>query len=61
MTPCIINMISKLDPFVASKWTSVQGCSHHVVRFMVFSNLATLLDVSPGELTDWLWVAYAGA
>ena len=28
---------------------------------MVLSNLATLLDVSPRELTDWFWVAYADA
>ena len=28
---------------------------------MVLSNLATLLDVSPRELTDWFWVAYTDA
>jgi deoxyribodipyrimidine photolyase-related protein len=28
---------------------------------MVLSNLATLLDVSPRELTDWFWVAYVDA
>ena len=28
---------------------------------MVLANLATLLDVSPRELTDWFWVAYTDA
>jgi deoxyribodipyrimidine photolyase-related protein len=28
---------------------------------MVLSNLATLLDISPRELTDWFWVAYFDA
>jgi deoxyribodipyrimidine photolyase-related protein len=28
---------------------------------MVLSNLATLLDISPRELTDWFWVAYIDA
>ncbi len=28
---------------------------------MVLANIATLLDVSPRELTDWFWVAYADA
>ncbi len=28
---------------------------------MVLSNLATLLDTSPRELTDWFWVAYVDA
>ena len=28
---------------------------------MVLSNLATLLDVEPRELTDWFWVAYTDA
>ncbi len=28
---------------------------------MILSNLATLLDVSPRELTDWFWVAYTDA
>jgi deoxyribodipyrimidine photolyase-related protein len=28
---------------------------------MVLSNIATLLDISPRELTDWFWIAYADA
>jgi deoxyribodipyrimidine photolyase-related protein len=28
---------------------------------MVLANIATLLDVSPRELTDWFWVAYTDA
>jgi deoxyribodipyrimidine photolyase-related protein len=28
---------------------------------MILSNLATLLDVRPRELTDWFWVAYTDA
>ena len=28
---------------------------------MVLSNIATLLDVSPRELTDWFWAAYVDA
>ena len=28
---------------------------------MVLANVATLLDVSPRELTDWFWVAYTDA
>ena len=28
---------------------------------MVLSNLGTLLDVSPRQLTDWFWCAYADA
>ncbi len=28
---------------------------------MVLSNLATLLDLSPRDLTDWFWVAYTDA
>jgi deoxyribodipyrimidine photolyase-related protein len=28
---------------------------------MVLANLATLLDVSPRELTDWFWVAFTDA
>ena len=38
-----------------------EGYSHHITRLMVLSNLATLLDVSPRELTDWFWVAYTDA
>ena len=28
---------------------------------MILSNLATLLGVSPRELTDWFWIAYTDA
>jgi deoxyribodipyrimidine photolyase-related protein len=28
---------------------------------MVLSNLATLLDVRPREITDWFWIAYTDA
>jgi len=37
------------------------GYSHHITRLMVLSNLATLLDVSPRELTDWFWALYTDA
>ncbi len=37
------------------------GYSHHITRLMVLSNLATLLGVSPRELTDWFWVMYTDA
>jgi deoxyribodipyrimidine photolyase-related protein len=48
-----------LDRVVADVWA--EGYSHHITRLMVLGNLATLLDVSPRELTDWFWVAYADA
>lgn len=48
-----------LDEVVRSVWD--EGYSHHITRLMVLSNLATLLDVSPRELTDWFWVAYTDA
>ncbi|MEP6890872.1 MAG: cryptochrome/photolyase family protein [Nitrospirota bacterium] len=48
-----------LDRVVADVWA--EGYSHHITRLMVLSNLATLLDVSPRELTDWFWVAYTDA
>ena len=35
-----------------------EGWSHHIPRLMVLANLATLLDVSPRELSDWFWVAF---
>jgi deoxyribodipyrimidine photolyase-related protein len=38
-----------------------EGYSHHITRLMVLSNIASLLDVSPRELTDWFWSAYADA
>lgn len=48
-----------LDRVVESVWS--EGYSHHITRLMILSNIATLLDVSPRELTDWFWVAYIDA
>ncbi len=48
-----------LDRVIADVWR--EGYGHHISRLMVLSNLATLLDVSPRELTDWFWVAYTDA
>lgn len=48
-----------LDDVVRSVWD--EGYAHHIPRLMVLSNLATLLDVSPRELTDWFWAAYTDA
>jgi len=48
-----------LDTVVADVWR--EGYGHHITRLMVIGNLATLLDLSPRELTDWFWVAYTDA
>ena len=48
-----------LDQIVSDVWN--EGYGHHITRLMVLANLATLLEVSPRELTDWFWVAYADA
>ena len=48
-----------LDETVRGVWRD--GYAHHIERLMVQSNLASLLDVSPRELTDWFWVAYTDA
>jgi deoxyribodipyrimidine photolyase-related protein len=48
-----------LDRVVSDVWAT--GYSHHITRLMVLSNLATLLDLSPREVTDWFWVAYTDA
>jgi deoxyribodipyrimidine photolyase-related protein len=48
-----------LDQVVADVWS--ESWSHHITRLMVLSNIATLLDVSPRQLTDWFWLAYADA
>jgi deoxyribodipyrimidine photolyase-related protein len=48
-----------LDHVVSTVWED--GYSHHITRLMILSNLATLLDVQPRELTDWFWVAYTDA
>lgn len=51
--------MSCLDNVVRDVWD--EGYSHHITRLMVLSNIATLLDVSPRELTDWFWAAYTDA
>jgi deoxyribodipyrimidine photolyase-related protein len=48
-----------LDHAVTQVWE--EGYGHHITRLMILSNLATLLDVSPRELTDWFWAAYMDA
>lgn len=48
-----------LDHVVRDVWREAYG--HHITRLMVIANLATLLDLSPRELTDWFWVAYDDA
>ena len=48
-----------LDSVVADVWR--EGWSHHITRLMILSNFATLLGVSPRDLTDWFWVAYIDA
>jgi deoxyribodipyrimidine photolyase-related protein len=48
-----------LDHVVEQVWA--EGWSHHITRLMVLSNLATLLEVSPRELTDGFWVGYIDA
>jgi deoxyribodipyrimidine photolyase-related protein len=48
-----------LDQVVSDVWAT--GYSHHITRLMVLSNIATLLGVSPRELTDWFWAAYIDA
>jgi deoxyribodipyrimidine photolyase-related protein len=48
-----------LDHVVSAVWE--EGYSHHITRLMVLANLATLLDLSPREITDWFWVAYTDA
>ena len=48
-----------LDHVVSCVWE--EGYSHHITRLMILANLATLLDVSPRELTDWFWAAYTDA
>ncbi|MEK7728477.1 MAG: cryptochrome/photolyase family protein [candidate division KSB1 bacterium] len=48
-----------LDHVVKTVWE--EGYSHHITRLMVLANIATLLDVSPRELTDWFGAAYTDA
>jgi deoxyribodipyrimidine photolyase-related protein len=48
-----------LDQGIGQVWE--HGYSHHMTRLMILANIATLLDVSPRELTDWFWMAYIDA
>ena len=48
-----------LDAVVEQVWR--EGYGHHITRLMVLSNLATLLGVRPGEISEWFWVAYTDA
>jgi deoxyribodipyrimidine photolyase-related protein len=48
-----------LDTVVAD--VLAEGWSHHITRLMILSNLSTLLDASPRELTDWFWEMYTDA
>ena len=48
-----------VDHTIEGVWR--EGYGHHITRLMVLSNLATLLDVSPRDLTDWFWCAYTDA
>lgn len=48
-----------LDQVVGDVWR--EGYGHHITRLMVLGNLATLLGVSPRQLTDWFWAAYVDA
>lgn len=48
-----------LDTVIDGVWD--EGYGHHITRLMVLANIGTLLDLSPRELTNWFWVAYADA
>lgn len=48
-----------LDTVVGRLWED--GWVHHIPRLMVLSNVATLLDLSPRDLTDWFWVGFVDA
>jgi deoxyribodipyrimidine photolyase-related protein len=48
-----------LDRVVEGVWE--EGYGHHITRLMVLANLATLLGISPRDLTDWFWAAYTDA
>ena len=37
------------------------GWTHHIPRLMVQSNIASLLDVNPRELTDWFHASFIDA
>jgi len=48
-----------LDQVVTEVWDDAY--THHIPRLMVLANIGTLLGVSPRQLTDWFWVAFADA
>jgi len=48
-----------LDSVIRGVWA--ESYSHHNARLTILSNIATLLDVSPRELTDWFWISHADA
>jgi deoxyribodipyrimidine photolyase-related protein len=48
-----------LDRVVSEVWET--GWGHHITRLMVLCNIATLLDVSPRELSEWFRLAYVDA
>jgi len=48
-----------LDEEVQAVWET--GWTHHIPRLMVLSNIATLLDVVPQDLSDWFWVGFVDA
>ncbi|MCU0689394.1 MAG: cryptochrome/photolyase family protein, partial [Phycisphaerales bacterium] len=57
--PSTASGMNCLDHVVQGVWA--EAYSHHITRLMILANIATLLDVSPRQLTDWFWVAYADA
>lgn len=48
-----------LDHVVSGVWAT--GYGHHITRLMVLSNIATLIDTRPRDVTDWFWSAYVDA
>jgi deoxyribodipyrimidine photolyase-related protein len=48
-----------LDTVVSEVWQNAY--SHHITRLMILSNIGTMVDLSPRDLTDWFWVAYIDA
>ena len=48
-----------LDLEVQAVWAT--GWTHHIPRLMVLSNIATLLDVQPQQLSHWFWVGFIDA
>ena len=48
-----------LDGVVEDVWR--EAWSHHITRLMILGNIASLIDISPRDLSDWFWIAYADA